>query len=194
MTLAWFKPLYRRVILIAHHRRLVRLGMALQPGPVLGLITAGGAGLCGLDLLHQLRQGAGQDRSMMPNLRVRPAAPGGHVHHVTPETAGWTYVGFDLLKLRTPATCSRAACADREVCLVLVSGKAPRSTVDGVDLGELGERMSPFEGPALFGLRAGGRQLAGRRRPPRSNWRSARRPAARRRIRRGSSRRTTSRG
>ena len=35
----------------------------------------------------------------MANLRIRPAAPSGHVHHVTPATAGWTYVGFDLHKL-----------------------------------------------------------------------------------------------
>ena len=82
----------------------------------------------------------------MPNLRVRPRAATGQVHHITPENAGWTYVGFDLWK-RSAGEAVSGGLADKEVCLVFVSGKG-RVTVDGVDLGELGERMSPFDGPA----------------------------------------------
>ena len=81
----------------------------------------------------------------MPNLRVRPAS-GSHVHHVTPANAGWTYVGFDLWKGATGETFS-GGLADKEVCLVFVTGKG-RVTVDGKDLGELGKRMDPFDGPA----------------------------------------------
>ena len=35
----------------------------------------------------------------MPSLKVKPRAASGHVHQVTPESAGWTYVGFDLHRL-----------------------------------------------------------------------------------------------
>lgn len=83
----------------------------------------------------------------MANLRVRPEGRTGRVHHVTPETAGWTYVGFDLHKL-APGGQAGGGLADREVCLVLVSGRA-RISVDGIDLGELGGRMSPFDGPGF---------------------------------------------
>lgn len=79
-----------------------------------------------------------------PSLRVRPRADKGLVQDVTPESAGWTYVGFKLFKLDA-GEISKAETGDREVCLVLVSGKA-RISVDGEDFGELGERMTPFEG------------------------------------------------
>jgi 5-deoxy-glucuronate isomerase len=79
-----------------------------------------------------------------PNLRVRPQADKGLVQDVTPESAGWTYVGFKLYRLET-GEATEAETGDREVCLVLVSGKA-RVRVDGKDFGELGQRMNPFEG------------------------------------------------
>jgi len=82
----------------------------------------------------------------MPNLRLRPAGSSGRVHHVTPESAGWTSVGFDLWK-GVPVEMVSGSSTDRETCLVFVSGKG-QVLVDGVDLGELGERMSPFEGAA----------------------------------------------
>jgi len=79
-----------------------------------------------------------------PNLRVRPKGNSGLVHDVTPDSARWTYVGFALHKLAEGESASGNAGSD-ELCLVLVSGKG-RITVDGVDFGELGERMTPFEG------------------------------------------------
>ena len=78
------------------------------------------------------------------NLRLRPQAKTGLVHNVTPQSAGWRYVGFALHKLASGEVTSGEAGAN-ELCLVLVSGKA-RISVDGVDMGEIGERMSPFEG------------------------------------------------
>jgi len=63
---------------------------------------------------------------------------------VTPESAGWTYVGFELLKLKPGETAGENT-GTREVCLVLVSGRAKVSGGDE-DFGEIGERMSPFEG------------------------------------------------
>ena len=80
----------------------------------------------------------------MPNLRVRPQGTSGRVHHVTPESASWTYVGFDLQRLQPGEGCG-AHTGDREVCLVFVAGKG-RVTIGGRDFGEQGGRMSPFDG------------------------------------------------
>ena len=38
------------------------------------------------------------------SLKVKQAGSTGRVVHVTPESAGWTYVGFDLLRLRRGET------------------------------------------------------------------------------------------
>lgn len=81
----------------------------------------------------------------MPSLKLRPQAKNGRIHHVTPQSAGWTHVGFDLFKLAAGESAS-ALTGEREVCLVFVSGKG-RVDAGGGDLGELGGRMSPFEGP-----------------------------------------------
>jgi 5-deoxy-glucuronate isomerase len=80
----------------------------------------------------------------MPNLLVRPQTGNGRVVHVTPESAGWTYVGFDLYRLRPGQTAS-AETGAREVCLVFVSGKGS-AQANGESFGVLGERMSPFDG------------------------------------------------
>ena len=80
----------------------------------------------------------------MPNLKISPAAGTGRLLHVTPESAGWTHVGFDLFHL-AEGDSAGADTGGREVCLVLVSGKA-RITGGGNDFGVLGERMSPFYG------------------------------------------------
>ena len=80
----------------------------------------------------------------MSKLLIKPKHGTGRITHVTPETAGWTYVGFDLHKLE-PGDTYGDWTADRETCLVLVSGKM-HVRVDEDDLGTLGERMSPFEG------------------------------------------------
>ncbi|EPE99088.1 5-deoxy-glucuronate isomerase [Rhizobium grahamii] len=80
----------------------------------------------------------------MPNLKVKPSSTHGRVTHVTPESAGWTYVGFDMHRLKPGETVSGDA-SDREVCLVWVSGKG-KATAAGEDFGSVGGRMSPFEG------------------------------------------------
>jgi 5-deoxy-D-glucuronate isomerase len=76
----------------------------------------------------------------MSRLRLKPAAETGRVHNVTPESAGWAYVGFELFKLE-PGERAGAWTGHREVCLVLVSGKA-RVEAGESDFGEIGERMS----------------------------------------------------
>lgn len=80
----------------------------------------------------------------MSKLLVKPHGKSGRVIHITPENAGWTYVGFDLHYM-APGETAAAETGDREVCLVFISGKG-RVTADGKDMGDVGERISPFEG------------------------------------------------
>jgi 5-deoxy-glucuronate isomerase len=70
-------------------------------------------------------------------LRVSPSE-GETIVSITPERAGWTYVGFEALRL-TGGTVSRET-GDRELCVVVIAGRAR--------IGEwsLGAREMPFEG------------------------------------------------
>lgn len=79
----------------------------------------------------------------MSRLLVKPKGNGGKIHEVTPQSAGWGYVGFSLYRLAEGETAAEAT-GDREVILVVVEGKAMLSA-GGVDHGELGERMDVFE-------------------------------------------------
>ncbi len=82
----------------------------------------------------------------MSKLRARPESPDadGRVIHVTPESAGWKHVGFDVHRLAPGQTVSKPT-GDREVCLVMVTGRA-QCGVGDADFGEVGARMSLFEG------------------------------------------------
>lgn len=73
----------------------------------------------------------------------KPAATTGKVHDITPEDAGWGYVGFGLYRLKPGEEVSEAT-GDREVILVLVEGKAALAC-DTMDFGEMGARMDVFE-------------------------------------------------
>ncbi len=78
-------------------------------------------------------------------LLVHPkAAADGVGHRITPESAGWRYVGFETRTLKAGAK-SPLDTGDTEVCVVLLSGKA-RVTADGFDSGTIGERASVFDG------------------------------------------------
>ncbi|MTH98813.1 5-deoxy-glucuronate isomerase [Roseibium sp. RKSG952] len=79
----------------------------------------------------------------MANLLVKPKGKSGKVHDITPESAGWGYVGFGLYHLKAGETASEET-GDREVILVLVEGKAEIGAAEQ-NFGELGERMSVFE-------------------------------------------------
>ena len=83
-------------------------------------------------------------------LLIRPKKTGasGLVHRVTPKSAGWSYVGFEVYDLQSGASLAKR-CGDMEICIVIVSGKARVNTGSGKtakDFGLLGERTSPFEG------------------------------------------------
>ncbi|MGL4494728.1 MAG: 5-deoxy-glucuronate isomerase [Beijerinckiaceae bacterium] len=79
----------------------------------------------------------------MSKLLVHPARQN-PVHAITPQSAGWTYVGFSVVDLQ-PGERHASASGRNELCLVLISGRAKISVGDQ-DFAVLGERMSPFEG------------------------------------------------
>lgn len=79
----------------------------------------------------------------MANLLRKPNGTTGKVHDISPESAGWEYVGFSLYHL-APGDIASEMTGDKEVILVLVEGKATISGA-GQDFGELGERMTVFE-------------------------------------------------
>jgi 5-deoxy-glucuronate isomerase len=65
---------------------------------------------------------------------------------VTPESAGWRYVGFEVHRLSEGESLTRST-AGREVCLVMLSGEAD-VRFDGHEWTEIGGRESIFDGPS----------------------------------------------
>lgn len=82
----------------------------------------------------------------MTRLHLRQASPdrAHRVFHVTPESAGWDYLGFDLYRLKAGET-AEGDTGGEELCLVFVSGRGEAKAGDQ-SFGVLGERMNPFEG------------------------------------------------
>lgn len=62
---------------------------------------------------------------------------------ITPESAGWDYVGFKAYELN-PSQSLKFEASDIETCVVIISGKATVQT-DSKLFEEIGDRMSPFE-------------------------------------------------
>lgn len=81
----------------------------------------------------------------MPDLRVRPKQRDetGAVLEVTPESAGWTYVGFKVITLNAGESTAGGE-AGREACIVVLSGRC-NINVGAFTYKNLGERMSVFE-------------------------------------------------
>ena len=63
---------------------------------------------------------------------------------VTPESAGWTYVGFEPLLVEPDQPVERDT-GDRECCVVVIAGRVDVRSEHG-DWDGLGERATPFEG------------------------------------------------
>ena len=95
----------------------------------------------------------------MSKLLVKPEGTHGRITHITPESAGWDFVGFDMHRLQAGETVSDNT-GDREVCLVYVTGKGTARAGDE-DFGSLGKRMSPFEGCTGSYLRSSPHRLDG---------------------------------
>lgn len=81
----------------------------------------------------------------MPNLVV-PASqpdPNGNILRITPESAGWDFVGFEVYDLKKGQSLQYDT-KSHEVCLVLLGGKAHVSTKKET-WENVGERMDVFE-------------------------------------------------
>jgi 5-deoxy-glucuronate isomerase len=78
-------------------------------------------------------------------LLVRPHDPAGDgtIVDITPESAGWGHVGFEVLALDGQS--ARRATGARELCVVVVAGRARVSSEHGD--WELGGRSDPWSGP-----------------------------------------------
>ncbi len=109
---------------------------------------------------------------MSPLLR-KPFGSHGKIHEITPQSAGWRYVGFSVYRLR-PGEAVEEATGDREVILVMVEGKAAIHAA-GQDWGMLGDRMNVFEKTPPHCLYVPNAAIGGR-----SRTRSARLPFVRR--------------
>jgi 5-deoxy-glucuronate isomerase len=83
----------------------------------------------------------------MPDLLVKSKSTpeeNGSVVKVTPESAGWDYVGFEVFRLAEGKTVERQS-GEEEVCLVLLSGLCNVST-EGEEWRDIGGRESVFDG------------------------------------------------
>jgi 5-deoxy-glucuronate isomerase len=80
---------------------------------------------------------------MTGRLLKRPAGDRGLIHAITPETAGWSHVGFDAHRLRAGDGAAGETGAE-EAIIVIIEGRAAIAAA-GQDWGVLGERMSPFD-------------------------------------------------
>ncbi|HLH64806.1 MAG TPA: 5-deoxy-glucuronate isomerase [Solirubrobacteraceae bacterium] len=76
---------------------------------------------------------------------VTPAAPDGTILQVTPQSARWWYVGFEVLALSEAVRAERD-CGGRECCVVVVEGTADIASSQGSWTG-VGGRRDPWSGP-----------------------------------------------
>jgi 5-deoxy-glucuronate isomerase len=81
---------------------------------------------------------------MESKLHIRPTSPdrSGRILHLTPEIAGWKYVGFDLYNLQ-PSEGISGINVDREICAVIIRGTATLRANDTL-LANTRHRISPF--------------------------------------------------
>ncbi|MBS4208892.1 5-deoxy-glucuronate isomerase [Bacillus sp. FJAT-50079] len=81
----------------------------------------------------------------MSQLLVKPQARDhdGKIISVTPESARWEYVGFEVFSLKAGETLSKST-GESEVCLVLLTGRADVKT-EKEHFENIGQRMSVFE-------------------------------------------------
>jgi 5-deoxy-glucuronate isomerase len=78
------------------------------------------------------------------SLLVRPSSPDGVIVSVSPESAGWSYVSFEVLRLGARPIARDTG--DRELCLVVVEGRCSVRSDHG-DWSSVGSRPDPFSGP-----------------------------------------------
>lgn len=107
----------------------------------------------------------------MADLLRKPLGRDGLVHAVTPENAGWRYVGFELHRLASGAAASGLT-QGREAILVMVEGRAQVQAA-GQDWGVLGDRMDVFERTAPIACTSHPDKTGRSRQRQIAQWRSA---------------------
>lgn len=80
----------------------------------------------------------------MSRLLLRPRGDRGKVHQVTPESAGWGFVGFSLWRLAPGDRLDEVTAPGTEAILVIVEGRAELAA-GGQGFGLRGDRMDVFE-------------------------------------------------
>ncbi|WP_346749663.1 5-deoxy-glucuronate isomerase, partial [Salmonella enterica] len=65
----------------------------------------------------------------------------GNIQHISPQNAGWAYVGFDVWELKAGESIPLSP-DERERCLMLLAGLASLQAADSF-LNRVGQRMSP---------------------------------------------------
>ncbi len=88
----------------------------------------------------------------MSHLLSKVSAPDdqGCIQKITPQSANWQYVGFEMYQLKAGQSLSQPS-LDKELCLVLVTGLADVSAGEE-NYEKLGERMSVFENKAPYAV------------------------------------------
>lgn len=88
----------------------------------------------------------------MSDLLIHSNAPdaNGRVLEVTPQSAGWNYVGFSVYKLGEGASLTRRE-EGRETCIVILGGKANFKSGE-ISFDNIGERESLFDGKSPYAV------------------------------------------
>src|SRR5205814_8260996 len=84
--------------------------------------------------------------TMNAPLRVKAARAGRKIAEVTPQSAGWNYVGFEALRLAAGQTVIGST-GKRELCIVVVAGRVAIKSGE-LSWNDLGGRANPFEDAA----------------------------------------------
>jgi 5-deoxy-glucuronate isomerase len=82
--------------------------------------------------------------------KQRPADEQGCVQHITPESAEWDYVGFEVYRLEASKS-HRGGSQGREICLVILAGEVSVTAGEHQWL-NIGERTSPFADSAPYAV------------------------------------------
>ncbi|MES2960622.1 MAG: 5-deoxy-glucuronate isomerase [Pseudomonadota bacterium] len=87
---------------------------------------------------------------MTSRLLAKARREGREIVNVTPQSAGWTHVGFRALRLAAGDS-ERLSTGERELCIVVLAGSVD-VTVEGQTFEELGNRDSVFDDAAPAAL------------------------------------------
>src|SRR5919197_1670716 len=130
-----------------HHRALGQPGLRLDRIAVaLGRLVhrcARGIPARGGTYERATRESGGGMSELLVHAAPAPD-PEGRLLSVTPDSAGWSHVGFEVVEL-APGQVTERHSGERELCLVVVAGSCHVRSEHG-DWTDLGRRPDPFAG------------------------------------------------